>query len=236
MAKIAPTYFLGDLGTLKFQYTPDDMHTLMDLSNDRRAVYLDEDGGQKLILKGENFAYLDGDLLQGSVHKIIFKDNDGNTTEVVSGVDFKAKQLDDLLTNGSNLGEFIEKIQSGKDTYNGTALADLAWAGKGGDRIFGRGGDDSINGEGGNDRMTGGAGSDHFFFMLDGKGGTDVITDFDAVGGGTNQDYIGADFDDVLSIKQVGDDVVLDFGGGNTLRLLDTDKSDIGKADFDMPI
>jgi hypothetical protein len=84
--------------------------------------------------------------------------------------------------------------------------------------------------------MTGGSGSDHFFFTHDGKGGTDVITDFDAKGGGDNQDYIATSFEEVLSIKQVGDDLVLDYGDGDTLTLLDIDKSDFGKSDFHIPI
>ena len=236
MAKITFTDFLGDFGNLRFEYTPDEMHTDMEISGGSQAVYVDGNGGEKIILKGENFAYLDGDLLQGTVDKIVFQDENGNTTAKISGVDFKAKQLDNLLTEGFDLHSFLEKAMSGKDTMTGTENRDLAWAGSRDDRIKAFGGNDSLNGQGGDDRMTGGSGSDYFFFMHDGKGGKDVITDFDARGGGENQDYIATSFDDVLSIKQVGDDVVLNYGDGNTLTLLDTDKSDIGKADFDIPI
>lgn len=238
MAKIKTTEALGDLGSLRWDYTPSEMTTDMDLSGDNKAVYVDGDGGEKIILKGESFAYLDGDLLQGTVHKITFKDAEGHTTTVTSGVDFKAKQLDNLLTDddSSNLYSFLTKMFSGKDTVEGTANDDFGWGGKGNDVIKTFGGNDSVNGEGGNDIMTGGGGRDYFFFMHEGKGGKDVITDFDAKGGGDNQDYIATGFDDVLSIKQIGDDVVLDYGDGNTLTLLDTDKHDIGKADFDIPI
>jgi Ca2+-binding RTX toxin-like protein len=236
MAKIKYTDSLGDLGTLRFQYTPDEMHTDMDASGGEKAVYIDDNGGEKIILKGENFAYLDGDLLKGSVDKIIFQDSEGHTTAMISGVDFKAKQLDNLLTEGFDLHNFLDKAMSGKDLFKGSGNQDLAWAGDGNDRIKAFGGNDSVNGEAGNDIMTGGSGSDHFFFLLDDEGGKDVVTDFDAKGGGDNQDYIAAQFDDVLSIKQVGDDVVLNFGDGNTLTLLDTDKSNISEADFHMPI
>lgn len=232
MAKVKYTDFLGDNGSLMFGYTPDQMHTVMDQSGDNKAVYLDESGGGKVILKGENFAYLDGDLLMGSVDKITFKDEDGNTTAVVSGVDFKAKQLDNLLTEGFNLTNFLDKIYSGKDTFTGTGNDDVFSTGNGNDRINGLGGDDSLNGQMGNDRMTGGGGSDFFIFIIEDGGGKDVVTDFDARGGGEKQDYIGGSIDDVLSIKQVGDDLVLNYGGGNTLTLLGVDKSDLSGADF----
>ena len=236
MAKINYTDFLGDLGTLRFEYTPDEMHTNMDDSGNRKAVYFDDNGGEKIVLKGSNFAYLDGDLLQGSVHKIFFQDEEGHTTAKITGVDFSAKQLDNLLTNGFDLHEFLAKAMKGKDTLNGTENRDLAWAGGGSDKIKAFGGNDSVNGEGGNDVMTGGTGSDFFFFMHEDKGGKDIVTDFDAKGGGDNQDYVEGSIDDVLSIKQVGDDLVLNYGGGNTLTLLDIDKSDFNEDDFKFAI
>ena len=107
-----------------------------------------------------------------------------------------------------------------------------SWAAGGNDKIKAFGGDDSLNGEAGDDRMTGGGGSDFFFFMHEGKGGKDIVTDFDAKGGGDNQDYVEGSIEDVLSIKQVGDDLVLNYGGGNTLTLLDIDKSDFSADDF----
>lgn len=232
MAKIRITDGLGDLGSLRWAYTPDEMHTLMEESGNRKALYLDEGGGGTIMLKGTGFAFLDGDLLEGRVGKIIFLDGESNVTARVSGADFKAAKLDDMLTEGSNLYEFLETIHRGKDRFTGSQNDDFAWAGKGDDDIDARGGGDSINGELGDDTMTGGAGSDYFFFMQDDKGGTDVITDFDARGGGENQDYIAGGIDEVLSIKQVGDDLVLDYGGGNTLTLLDVDKSDFNGDDF----
>jgi Ca2+-binding RTX toxin-like protein len=238
MAKIKINDALGELGSLRWNYNPAEMATDMEASGNTKAVYVDGDGGEKIILKGANFAYLDGDLLKGTVEKIIFKDAEGHTTARTSGVEFKAKHLDNLLTDddSSNLYDFINKMFSGKDAYTGSENGDFAWAGKSNDVIKAFGGNDSVNGEGGNDIMTGGSGSDHFFFTHDGKGGTDVITDFDAKGGGDNQDYIATSFEEVLSIKQVGDDLVLDYGDGDTLTLLDVDKSDFGKSDFHIPI
>lgn len=238
MAKIKINDALGELGSLRFDYTPSQMYADTELSGNNKAVYFDDDGGEQIILKGRNFASLDGDLLKGTVEKIIFKDAEGHTTAVTSGVDFKAKHIDNLLTDddSSNLYYFLNKMFGGKDVYTGSENGDFAWAGKGNDVIKAMGGNDSVNGEGGNDIMTGGSGSDHFFFMHEGKGGTDIITDFDAKGGVGNQDFIATDFEDVLSIKQVGDDLVLDYGDGDTLTLLDIDKSDFNKNDFHVPI
>jgi Ca2+-binding RTX toxin-like protein len=236
MAKIKFTDNLGDLGTLRFEYTPDEMVTDMDASGDNKAVYIDGNGGEKIILKGESFAFLDGDLLKGKVDKIVFQDENGNTTATISGADFKAKQLDNLLTEGFDLSNFLQKTMSGFDTFKGSENRDLAWAGGGNDKTKAFGGNDSVNGEAGDDIMTGGAGSDFFFFMHEDKGGKDVVTDFDAKGGGDNQDYVEGSIEDVLSIKQVGDDLVLNYGGGNTLTLLDVDKSDFNADDFKFAI
>lgn len=237
MAKINLKEALGDLGSLRFSYVPDQMFTDMDNSGNEKAVYLDDFNGTSLVMKGKNFAYLDGELLKGTVESIVFKDEDGNTTATINGLDLKAKTMHSLATadGDQNLYEFLKKAFSGDDEFTGTKNRDFAWADGGNDVIKALGGADSINGMGGNDVMTGGGGSDHFFFLHEGKGGKDVITDFDATGGGNNQDYIAANFDDVLSIKQVGDDVVIDFGFGDTLTLLDMEKKLINEGDFHIP-
>lgn len=237
MAKITYKDALGDLGSLRFNYVPDQMFTDMDKSGNEKAVYFDDFTGASMVMKGRNFAYLDGELLKGKVESIVFKDEDSNTTATIDGLDLKAKTMHGLATadGDQNLYEFLKKAFSGDHDFTGTKNEDFAWADGGNDVIKALGGADSINGMGGNDVMTGGGGSDHFFFLHEGKGGKDVITDFDANGAGNDQDYIAANFDDVLSIKQVGDDVVIDFGFGDTLTLLDTHKKDINVLDFDIP-
>lgn len=238
MAKIKYTEALGDLGSLRFSYMPDAMNTDMDKSGGEKAVYLDSFSGTSLVLKGHNFAYLDGELLKGRVEGIVFKDEDGNTTATVEGLDLNAKKVHNMATADEhfNLYELLQTAFGGDDKFEGTKNQDLIEAGGGNDVINGKGGADSLNGMKGNDTMTGGGGSDQFYFLFEGKGGRDVITDFDSKGGGDDQDYIMANFDDVLSIKQVGDDVVIDFGFNNRLTLLDTNKGSIGEADFHMPI
>ena len=237
MAKINLKEALGDLGSLRFSYVPDQMFTDMEKSGNEKAVYFDDFNGTSLVLKGKNFAYLDGELLKGTVESIVFKDEKGNTTATVDGLDLKAKVMHGLATadGDQNLYEFLKKAFSGDDEFTGTKNQDFAWADGGKDVIKALGGADSINGMGGNDVMTGGGASDHFFFLHEGKGGKDVITDFDATGAGQDQDYIAANFDDVLSIKQDGDDVVIDFGFGDTLTLLDMEKNLINEGDFHIP-
>ncbi|MBX9459204.1 MAG: hypothetical protein KL863_25935 [Rhizobium sp.] len=92
MAKIRITEALGDLNSLRWDYTPDEMHTVMEESGDRKALYLDEAGGGTVMLKGTGFAYLDGDLLEGSVSKIIFRDAESNVTTKVSGAGLQGGQ------------------------------------------------------------------------------------------------------------------------------------------------
>lgn len=236
MAKIRHTLALEDFGNPLIAYSTENIHTIMDESGGKTATFIDDSGGERIVLKGSGFAYLDGDLVLGRVEKVIFQTEGGTPTIVVKGLDISAQKLGDLIVDGTDLSAFLAKIYSGRDQFLGTELQNLMNGGAGKDLLMGFGGDDHLNGQGGNDRMTGGSGADHFYFLInDEPGGKDVITDFDAKGGGGNQDYIGADFEDVVSIKQHGQDVVIDFGGGDTLTLLDVKKAHISEADFNIP-
>jgi len=63
--------------------------------------------------------------------------------------------------------------------------------------------------------------------------GKDVITDFDADGGEGHQDFIDADYGDVLSVHKVGKhDTLIDFGDGDTLTLRDIRPGHIDATDF----
>jgi hypothetical protein len=86
----------------------------------------------------------------------------------------------------------------------------------------------------GNDRITGGGGSDVFLFQS-GTGttfndGRDIITDFDANGGGSDQDYLF--WDDVVDIRKSGKNTVVEYGDGDTVTLLDVKRSQIDVDDF----
>ena len=118
---------------------------------------------------------------------------------------------------------------SGHDTLKGNTGADILKGGFGRDRLLGGRGDDTLkggahrdrlNGQAGDDTLTGGGGPDRFVFAE--GGGHDTITDFtDGV------DAIRfAGFGEVPSILQravqVGEDVLFEFDGGDTLTVLNT--------------
>jgi Ca2+-binding RTX toxin-like protein len=125
---------------------------------------------------------------------------------------------------------------SGDDTISGDDGSNALYGLAGADTLDGRGGDDTLVGGAGDDTLTGGAGDDLFDFG-DGDG-KDTITDF---GAGTDSgDVIDlrrltavSNFNDVMSAAaQVGDDAVLDFGGGDSIALVGVDATKLEAQDF----
>ncbi len=96
------------------------------------------------------------------------------------------------------------------------------------------GGSDTLDGGAGNDTLTGGAGDDRFVFAS--GYGSDIVTDFVA----------GAHSDDRIDLTafhmtigaalsratQSGSNVVFNFDGGDTLTLLNVDKTGLNAEDF----
>ena len=134
---------------------------------------------------------------------------------------------------------------AGNDTLQGGNGNDSVYGGAGNDRLQGNGGLDHLFGDAGNDRLDGGAGLD----FLNGGTGNDTL-----VGGTGNDQFVFArngdkdvitDFQDnidtirliglgvknvtqaLAKAKQVGSDVVFDFGQGDTLRIEDVTKAQL---------
>ncbi len=134
------------------------------------------------------------------------------------------------------------KGQQGADYIDGGAGNDVVKGGGGKDQLFGGDGNDKVKGGGGHDLIAGGDGVD----ILTGNGGRDTfafnlgddqdtIKDFD----GTRDkiqldDDLGVtDFADVMGVAgQVGADVLIDFGNGDTLTLEDTLLASLEANDF----
>jgi Ca2+-binding RTX toxin-like protein len=120
--------------------------------------------------------------------------------------------------------------------------------------LWGEGGDDQLQGAGGNDRLTGGDGND----LLIGAGGNDILIgnagadrfrfsgitgndsiewfrmshgDLIEIAQGIN-DTIYSEADAMARLHQVGDDAVLDLGGGNSLTLVGVQASAITAGAF----
>lgn len=141
---------------------------------------------------------------------------------------------DDTVRAGS--GHDVVFAGSGDDIILGASGGDRLCGGTGSDRINGGSGHDRIFGQAGNDDLTGGTGADVFVFAH--RFGTDRIRDFDPDQRGEQIDLGGVaritDFRDLRlhHLDQRGDDVVIDAGNGDSIRLLDLSIDDLSANDF----
>ena len=212
-----------------------------------RVVYFDAETGSKLSISGHGLKVEDG-IITGGEMTAWNMSVDGVNVISISQMNIRAGSVSHtsfpdfyehasaMILAANNLA--VQKSpndgismysQAGNDIVYGGRGSGSIDGGKGQDRLFGQGGNDTLYGGAGNDQLTGGVGSDTFAFSNgDGK---DVVTDFDAIGGAGNQDFIGASFEDV-KVRGHGKDTILDFGGGDTLTLLHVRPGDINASDF----
>lgn len=123
-----------------------------------------------------------------------------------------------------------------KDEIFGGNGHDILVGGFGDDTLDGGIGDDKFKGTAGDDLLTGGTGSDIFIFTP--NFGADTISDFDAFDSAEDihlrkvtqiTDYV-----DLAEnhMTQVGADVVINDGNGNTITILNVNIADLGADDF----
>lgn len=130
--------------------------------------------------------------------------------------------------------------KGGNDKIKGGEGNDAILGGEGNDKIWGDAGFDVITAGAGKDVIWGGADTDSFIFQIGGKFGlgsdVDIIKDLTVEG--ESMDHIQLltldpsniidSFADVLKqMKQVGDDVKIDFGNGDVLILENVDKASL---------
>lgn len=129
---------------------------------------------------------------------------------------------------GSNFGDRLTALSAGSNLE-----------GRGGaDRIMGVGGLDTIDGGAGNDTLTGGGAGDLFVFS--GSFGADRITDFAGLLSGSSDVIVlsglGSAFDSfsevIAAASQSGANVVFNFGGGNTITVLNATLSNFTSSDI----
>lgn len=134
---------------------------------------------------------------------------------------------------------------AGNDTLNGEAGNDRFFGGTGDDNLDGSAGNDTLFGGAGFDTLTGGAGNDLLqgnfnadtFIFADGNG-RDTITDFDAINPLEKIDLSGVsaivNAFDLLSnhATQVGGNVLIDTGGGNSITLNGVSLANLDASDF----
>ncbi|MGL6209071.1 MAG: calcium-binding protein, partial [Paracoccaceae bacterium] len=157
------------------------------------------------------------------------------TIKLVSGIlNARLLGLDALNASGTaganhligNEGVNFLSGGAGDDRLSGMGGNDRLRGGANNDVVQGDAGNDLIFGDGGNDTLSGGAGADRFVFLA--GSGVDRVTDFtladadrlridDAVWGGgamTAASFVAA------YARDVGADVLLDFGNGNSIQLI----------------
>jgi len=194
------------------------------------ATFLDVQSNYVLTVTGEGLQSDGETLVDGKVESLSFFAGDGALALKVTG-EYAGKELGAYL-GAADPATFESFLFSGKDSFVGSKEDDYISAGAGDDKVSGLGGRDEMYGGAGKDELTGGLGSDFFFF---GPGcGKDRIMDFDATGEGEKQDYIsagGLGFDDI-EFRKAGDDVLMDLGNDDVIRLLDVKLKHIDEADF----
>lgn len=155
---------------------------------------------------------------------------------------------DDLLQDFDGLGGFFGG--TGNDTIDGGDAATFIFGQQGNDVINAGGGDDRIGGNSGFDTINAGAGNDTIFgdfnadtFVFEDGHGSDVVGDFDAMNDFEKIDLSGlstinslADLNLMSSTSgaatQVGADVEIDTGGGNSITLVGVNLDDLDANDF----
>ncbi len=149
------------------------------------------------------------------------------------------------LLNGSSGNDILRGFEGddrlfgggGADTLLGNDGNDSLTGGGGVDRLKGDAGDDTLNGRFGDDLVTGGAGDDLFEFRQ--GHGNDTYDDFVA-GAGTDDAIeliaFGTAFDTfaevIAAASDNGNHTTIDFGGGDSILLLNVVVADLHEDDF----
>jgi len=193
-------------------------------------VYLGDDGSvfdtRKGILTGTVYGGEESDTYYIADGKTKLVEAAGQGTDAVRS------------TVGYTLGSNFERLHLlGQKDINGSGNADdnYVFGNSGANHLFGRNGNDLIQGNKGDDILTGNLGNDQFaFFTGDGK---DRITDFDDGFDKIETNYVESaqafnDLDNAGKIKQIGDDVVINFGNGDRLVIDHFLKGDLSYLDF----
>ncbi|SEW32406.1 Ca2+-binding protein, RTX toxin-related [Cognatiyoonia koreensis] len=144
-------------------------------------------------------------------------------------IDLRDDEVSKAWATNDKIADFegASGSRTGDDTMLGTNGANVLRSYGGDDKLYGRGGADRLYGGDGKDFMDGGSGSDLLYggagadvFEFDRGEGVDIVKDFQ-----NNVDTVVLDGFDLTKAealdlaKQVGSDVVFDFGSGGKLTI-----------------
>ena len=223
----------------------------VDYEDSPTAVVVDLQRGFGRLGHAEGGSYIGIESARGSRFDDQFTGNDA-----ADNLFFGGEGDDSFISSGGANSYFGG---GGRDTVSYSqsstgVTVDLARTGRGGDaegdeyvgveNVVGSRGDDVLRGDSnnniltgevGNDRLFGGAGDDTFVISA-AIGGSETVEDFSTAGDLLRvlDPAFGTTFDDLKAnnLRQVGDDALLDFGGGNSVTLLGVDVDDLSANDF----
>ncbi|MCB1446583.1 MAG: hypothetical protein KDJ87_12545 [Rhizobiaceae bacterium] len=230
MSKVTYYSRLGHQGAIS-DFFSDYGNLDLTLAKAGKAVFVDGETGNHIVLNGSGLQYDGDDLIAGTITSVSFETGKGKPFMTFEKGAWSAEEFSQIYAN-DHIWNLEEKLLlTGNDRIIGSKGADYMQSCAGNDKVFGGKGDDRIYGSLGNDQFTGGKGSDIFIFEF--AFGKTVIKDFDATGGGQRQDYLllvgeNSDFDIVKS----GHDVVLHFDSGGTLTLKDVPFNSFDHTDY----
>lgn len=190
------------------------------LSGDAGADHLDGGAGMDVVLYGSASTGVTVDLEDPTQNTGDASGDTYSSIEVIVG-----SQHDDVIKDTQDNAHRILDGDAGNDSLYGYG---------GNDVLVGYDGDDTLVGGTGHDFLIGDAGNDTFVFNA--GDGHDFILDFEA--GEGSDDVIAFngvfdDFDDMMaSTSQVGGDVLIDAGNGQTVTLGSVDISSLHEDDF----
>ena len=190
-----------------------------------KAVYSLEDGG-KMIVYGEHLKMQGGELVDGSIDKVVFKNDEGDSAIFATQLKLRAEKFGEAAADGGGQLAFLS-LFGGNDVYHGTDDDDFSLnGGRGDDEIFGHKGTDGLVGGRGDDELTGGKGSDVFAFYIAEGVDHDVIRDLHTTGPEIDELEIEESIESVKSVHG-GDDTLLKLADGSTILI-----EDVTKAEF----
>ena len=197
------------------------------------------DGGDDVLYGGDGdddlYGGADNDILHGSRGTDSFDGGAGTdtldfsyvTTTNVVNFDLTAglMTVPGFLVGGRPFTERLVSIEN----VIGTRGANTITGTDGANRLDGAAGRDTLEGAGGSDVLVGGAGADSFVFGAD--DGIDTIEDFEDGVDIIRFKIAGLTFAG-LTITEDGDDVLIAYDAGDSIRLTDMSTEDLNASDF----
>jgi len=186
MARIKYGAGLGGYEEMAYYTTPRDEMYLDALA--KKHVEIGITTGGHIEFDGKDFKQKQGFLVDGAITKMTFYNDQDVAVYTASAIDYEVNKNFKF-----NIFDIIGDSTAGNDTVTGSSSDDLyMFAGFGRNTFAGLNGTDVILSYGGVDTATGKLGSDYFYFQPNEsvKKQTLTITDFDANGGGDQQDYL----------------------------------------------